>query len=65
MKMRTKKIVAKRFKITKNGIILRRRQNSRHLRYNKSKRQTRKMKHPTTVTAIMGRTIRTFLPYGN
>ncbi len=64
MKMKTKKIVAKRFKITKNGIILRGKQGARHLRSNKSKRQLRKFKTPGHVTPTMARTIAIFLPYG-
>ncbi len=64
MKMKTKKIVAKRFRITKNGIILRGKQNGGHLKSRKSKRQLRKYKVLTRVSHAMEKTIRTFLPYG-
>ncbi|MEK7065491.1 MAG: bL35 family ribosomal protein [Patescibacteria group bacterium] len=40
--MKTKKIVAKRFKITKNGKILHRAQGRRHLRRKKSKSRQRR-----------------------
>jgi large subunit ribosomal protein L35 len=41
-KMKTKKIVAKRFKITKTGKIMFRAQGARHLRRNKSKSRQRR-----------------------
>ncbi|KKS40342.1 MAG: 50S ribosomal protein L35 [Candidatus Gottesmanbacteria bacterium GW2011_GWA2_42_16] len=41
-KMKTKKIVAKRFKVTSTGKLMRGKQNARHLRSHKSKRQLRK-----------------------
>lgn len=61
--MRTKKIVAKRFRVTKTGLILRRKQMGRHLRRRKSKRQLRSYKKLVKVTKSMKRTIRAFLPY--
>ena len=63
MKMRTKKIVAKRFRITRNGIILRGKQNSGHLKSHKSKRQLRRYNVPGHVSKGMQAAIRTFLPY--
>lgn len=63
MKMKTKKIVAKRFKVTSTGKILRRSQNLRHLRSSKSKRQIRKLKTPTQVHDSWKKTIKSFLPY--
>ena len=41
-KLKTRKIVTKRFKVTKSGKILRRAQNMRHLRRKKGKKQIRK-----------------------
>jgi large subunit ribosomal protein L35 len=41
-KMKTKKIVVKRFKITKTGKIMHRVQGARHLRRNKSKSRQRR-----------------------
>jgi len=49
--MKTKKAVVKRFKITKNGKILRGRQNSRHLRDAKSKSQKGRHKRVAQVAA--------------
>jgi|APIni6443716594_1056825.scaffolds.fasta_scaffold195571_2 large subunit ribosomal protein L35 len=51
-KMKTKKIVAKRFRITKNGKIMRRVQGSRHLRRNKSKTRQRRQDKPAQVTTM-------------
>lgn len=48
-KQKVRKIVAKRFKITATGKVLRRRQNSRHLRVNKSKKAIRRYKVPVEV----------------
>ena len=61
--MKTKKIVAKRFKITKRGKILRGKQNARHLRSAKSKSQLRRYDVPGLVSPNMQKVIRTFLPY--
>ncbi|OGV91686.1 50S ribosomal protein L35 [Microgenomates group bacterium RIFCSPLOWO2_01_FULL_46_13] len=60
-KVKTRKIVAKRFKITKTGKILRRAQNMRHLRRRKSKRQIRAYRVPKQVTGKMAKKIRTML----
>jgi len=49
-KIKTRKIVTKRFKITATGKILRRAQNMRHLRRRKSKRQIRAYKIPKEIT---------------
>lgn len=58
---KVRKIVAKRFKITATGKIMRRRQNSRHLRVNKSKKTIRKYRVPVEVTGAMARKIRRML----
>jgi large subunit ribosomal protein L35 len=63
MKMKTKKIVARRFKITKSGKILHRRQYGRHLRAVKSKWQIRRYKTSTRVTLSQEKMLKTFLPY--
>ena len=49
-KRKTRKGAAKRFKITATGKILRRTQNMRHLRANKSKKAKRNYRHLTQVT---------------
>lgn len=43
-KQKTKKSAMKRFKLTKTGKLLRRRQNSKHLKTKKSKSQIRRAK---------------------
>ncbi|OGV96412.1 hypothetical protein A2W24_04765 [Microgenomates group bacterium RBG_16_45_19] len=60
-KLKTRKIVAKRFKITATGKILRRAQNMRHLRRRKSKRAIRSYKVPKTVTGKQALKIRKML----
>lgn len=60
-KTRVRKIVAKRFKVTGTGKIMRRRQNSRHLRTNKSKRAIRTYRVPVEVTGKMARKIKQML----
>jgi large subunit ribosomal protein L35 len=60
-KLKTRKIVAKRFKITASGKILRRAQNMRHLRRRKSKRQIRAYRVPKVVTGKIAIKIRRML----
>lgn len=60
-KQKTRKVVAKRFKVTATGKIMRRRQNSRHLRVNKSKKAIRKYRVPVEVKGAMARKIRRML----
>ncbi len=50
IKLKTRKGAAKRFKITGTGKILRRTQNMRHLRANKSKKAKRNYRRLTQVT---------------
>jgi large subunit ribosomal protein L35 len=44
VKTKTRKSAAKRFKVTKNGKVLHRSQNLRHLRSGKGKRNLRRLK---------------------
>ncbi|MFZ5845720.1 MAG: 50S ribosomal protein L35 [Patescibacteria group bacterium] len=61
-KVKTKKIVAKRFKITKSGKVLHRRQGARHLRRRKSKARQRRQDRPTVITTVrFARVIKQFL----
>ncbi|MCL4382188.1 MAG: 50S ribosomal protein L35 [Patescibacteria group bacterium] len=62
--MKTKKVVSKRFKITKNGKIIRGRQMGRHLRINKNKTHQRRLKEPGKVAGKLAKSVRRFLPYG-
>lgn len=62
MKVKTKKIVAKRFKITGTGKVMHRVQGSRHLRRKKSKRRQRKQDRMVQVkTRAFERNIKRFL----
>lgn len=61
MKMKTRKIVAKRFKITATGKVLARHQNMRHLRRRKSKRVIRRYKRTKVITGAMAKKIKIML----
>jgi large subunit ribosomal protein L35 len=60
-KQKTRKIVAKRFKITGSGKVVRRAQNMRHLRRRKSKRQIRAYRVLKEVTGKQATKIRNML----
>lgn len=62
-KQKTRKGTAKRFKITKRGKILRRRQYGRHLRAAKSGAQKRRYKEPATVAPGFAKMIKRLLGY--
>ncbi len=49
-KVKTKKIVTKRFKLTKGGKIVHRSQGARHLRSVKNKARQRRQDSPKTLT---------------
>jgi large subunit ribosomal protein L35 len=61
LKQKTRKIVMKRFKITGTGKILRRTQNMRHLRSNKSAKQIRRYRVYHEVTGKIAKAIRRML----
>ena len=62
MKMKTKKIARKRFRITKNGKVMHRVQGSRHIRRNKSKSRQRRQDRPAELTNVrFVRVIKRFL----
>lgn len=61
-KVKTKKIVAKRFKLTKTGKLLHRVQGRRHLRRKKSKARQRRQDRPAqVVNTKFSRTIKRFI----
>ncbi len=51
-KMKTKKIVRKRFKITKGGKVMHRAQGARHLRSRKNKARQRRQDEPKQIMKI-------------
>lgn len=59
--MKTQKSVAKRFKVTKSGKVLRRTATMRHLRRKKSKKQVRRYKVPKQVKGKMATKIKKML----
>ena len=59
--MKTRKIVAKRFKITSTGKVLARHQNMRHLRRKKTKKAIRRYKRTKLITGTMARKIKRML----
>lgn len=61
IKPKTRKGVAKRFKITATGKVLRRSQNMRHLRRKKSKKAIRAYRLPTEVKGKWAKKIKQML----
>lgn len=60
-KRKTRKGAARRFKITGTGKVLRRKQNSRHLRRKKSRKAIRAYRRPAEVTGKWARRIKRML----
>lgn len=63
MKIKTKKAVAKRFKLTATGKILRRRQMANHLKAAKTKSARTRYKQVAFVAKSDKRRIKRLLPY--
>ncbi len=60
-KLKTRKSVAKRFKVTSTGKVTRRGAQNRHLKANKSKRNARRSKVTKTVKGKFSRKIKKML----
>lgn len=60
-KQKTRSGVAKRFKITGSGKVMRRSQNMRHIRRNKSKKAIRAYRKPVQVTGKWAKKIKRML----
>lgn len=60
-KIKTRKSVAKRFKITKTGKVIRRGAQNRHLKANRSKRNARRGKVPKEITTKFAKKIKLML----
>ena len=60
-KRKTRKGAAKRFKVTATGKIMRRTQNMRHLRANKSKKARRNYRRLTQLTGGMAKKVKRML----
>ena len=62
-KAKTRKSVAKRFKITGTGKILRRKQGKRHLLIRKNAKRKRNLGKPTLASAADAKNIKLNLPF--
>lgn len=63
-KAKTRKAVAKRFKTTGTGKILRRKQGKRHILQKKSRKRKRQLGKVTLVSAADLKNVRASLPFG-
>lgn len=63
-KMKIKKSIAKRFRVTKRGRVVRGRQYSRHLKIHKRKSRRRRYKEPAHLTGKQAKKIKKLLGYG-
>jgi len=63
-KIKTKKSVKKRFKLTKKGRIKRGRAFRSHILTKKSRKRKRKLRKTSLVSKTQERTIRQLMPYG-
>jgi len=63
-KIKTKKSVKKRFKLTKKGRIKRGRAFKSHILTKKSRKRKRKLRGTTLVSRTQEKTIRQLMPYG-
>jgi len=61
IKQKTRKIVAKRFKLTGTGKLLRRKPTMRHLRRKKNKKQIRRFRKYVEVTGKLAKKIKSQL----
>jgi len=64
-KQKTRKSIAKRFKITKTGKVMRRGSFSRHLKAGKSKKRQRRQAIPVRVPFGFARKLKKILRYEN
>ena len=62
-KMKTKKAVSKRFRLTASGRLKYKRAGLRHLLAHKSSKRKRKLRRPAYVADVDRKKIRTWLPY--
>lgn len=60
-KLKVRKSVAKRFKVTRTGKVVRRGAQNRHLKANRSKRNTRRSSVPREVQGKMAKKIKLML----
>lgn len=63
-KLKTKKAVRKRFKITKKGKVKRSKSSRRHLLTGMSRKRKRKLRHSGIVSHGESRMLKRLMPYG-
>ena len=63
-KLKTRKCVAKRFKITKSGKVKRTQAGKSHILTKKSRKRKRNLRHGTLVSSSFFKKIKRQLPYG-
>ncbi len=61
---KTCKAVAKRFKVTGSGKVLRRKQGKRHILQKKSRKRKRQLGRPATVSSADIKQVKQNLPFG-
>ncbi len=64
-KAKTRKAVAKRFKVTGSGRVLRRKQGKRHLNRRKNSKRLRRLGQPALVAKCDEKNIKMDLPFSN
>lgn len=62
-KMKTNRGAAKRFKVTGTGKVRRRHANLRHILSTKTRKQKRRLRHPTLVDPSDVKAIKRLIPY--
>ena len=60
-KIKTKRLVTNRIRVTKNGVVLRRKAFKRHLNASKSKNRLNRLSRVTKVKKVLARRLRKFL----
>ncbi len=62
-KLKTKRSASKRFKVTKNGKVLRKKAYNRHLKTTKSAKKKRHLRKTSLVASVEAKNVKVMLPY--
>ena len=63
-KVKTKRSAAKRFRLTKNGKVVYKKQGLRHILTKKSTKRKRTLRHPATLDTVEEKRVKKLLPNG-
>lgn len=63
-KAKTRKAVAKRFRVTKNGKVIRRNSKTRHILTTKTRKKKRQLRHSVVASTSDTKKIKSMLPSG-